>query len=94
MDQKRKRIGSALCAALLTVSLNGRVWADGDEQELPLEPPVQIVEDAPSETGETSSETGNDPADLDGTVRTESAPERPRSTQPPTAARSRRKPCS
>ena len=66
MDQKRKRIGSALCAALLTVSLNGRVWADGDEQELPLEPPVQIVEDAPSETGETSSETGNDPADLDG----------------------------
>ena len=49
-----------------TVSLNGRVWADGDEQELPLEPPVQIVEDAPSETGETSFETGNDPADLDG----------------------------
>lgn len=64
MEQWIKRLGSALCASLLTVTLNTGIFADAEEQDLPLEPPNRIIE--PSEDAEADSDNDTDEeSDLD-----------------------------
>ena len=62
MKQWIKRLTSAFLASLLTVSLNGQIHAESEEEPIP-EPPLQISE--PSASTDTQGEADDAPAVTD-----------------------------
>ena len=62
MKQWVKKLTSAFLASLLTVSLNGQIHAESEEEPIP-EPPLQISE--PSASTDTQGEADDAPAVTD-----------------------------